>query len=272
MPTKQPEMREARVSAGDMDLHVTETGAGPPLVWLHGSGPASTGVGTFAGNLGRFAGFRNLLIDLPRFGGSDRPEVSGPLFPHAAERLGRVLDELDVRQATFVAQSYGAAVALKLAADRPELVGKCVGLAAAGAFPPSWEPAPALAHGAAYMQAPSPPREEMAALFRAAVYDKALITEQLLDERMEIAQRTHPELPTPPEYGDLHADLPRVSAPTLLLWGREDECLGLDVAVHMAGLIPDCELRVLPFCGHWIHVDRPALFERTVLDFIEADR
>src|SRR6266540_985630 len=110
-------VNEGLVPAGPIRLHVTELGEGRPLVWLHGSGPGSTSVGTFADHLPAFAHRRNLLIDLPRFGRSDRPDVEGPMIHYAAARLADVLDTLGVRRADFVGNSYGGGVSIRLAAE-----------------------------------------------------------------------------------------------------------------------------------------------------------
>src|SRR5690349_11501044 len=117
---------EGLVQAGDLKLHVTEIGEGPALVWLHGSGPGSTSVGTFEANLDAFEGRRHLLIDLPGFGHSEKSSVGGPLLPHAAARLADALGSLGIDEADFIGNSYGGGACLKLAADRPDLVRRVV--------------------------------------------------------------------------------------------------------------------------------------------------
>jgi hypothetical protein len=49
------------------------------------------------------------------------------------------------------------------------------------------------------------------------VYDEALATDALIDERYESSLRAHPELPLPPNFGDLTPALAHVAAPTLLV-------------------------------------------------------
>lgn len=57
-------------------LHFLDEGSGPVVLWLHGSGPGASGFSNFKGNYPAFAaaGFRNLVVDLPGFGRSDKPE------------------------------------------------------------------------------------------------------------------------------------------------------------------------------------------------------
>ena len=56
-------------------LHYLDVGQGPVVVWLHGSGPGASGYSNFKGNYPAFAaaGFRNIVLDLPGFGRSDKP-------------------------------------------------------------------------------------------------------------------------------------------------------------------------------------------------------
>ena len=63
-------LREVPTDAGVLRYH--ETGQGPPLLLLHGSGPGVTGWRNFRGILGTFAQhFRCLILEFPGFGVSD---------------------------------------------------------------------------------------------------------------------------------------------------------------------------------------------------------
>ena len=57
-------------------LHYLDEGAGPVVLWLHGSGPGASGFSNFKGNYPQLvaAGYRNIVLDLPGFGRSDKPE------------------------------------------------------------------------------------------------------------------------------------------------------------------------------------------------------
>jgi len=68
----------------------------------------------------------------------------------------------------------------------------------------------------------------------------------------------------------LWKELDKITAPTLLLWGRDDRTITLDGASAMLKLIPTVELHVFGDCGHWVQVERKAEFERLVRDFLGA--
>jgi pimeloyl-ACP methyl ester carboxylesterase len=117
------------------------------------------------------------------------------------------------------------------------------------------------------------------------VYDPALVTEQLIEERWTLA--TDPEALAAARrmYGkaafaqmmafmrNSDAPLPwaqmhRVLVPTLLTWGRDDRVSPLDMALIPMRTIPNAELHVFPNCGHWAMIEAKAAFESVVLSYL----
>lgn len=257
------------VDVGDLELVCTESGAGAPVVWLHGSGPGATGMSNFGGNLPAFADFRNVVVDLPGWGGSPRPDIDEPLIFHAAERVERAMTALGIDRAHLVGNSYGGAVAMRIAMTRPERVDRLVLMAPGGVLPTGAPPWPVgLERLFAYMAAADPSREAMEEFVHLMVYDEALATDALVDERYASSLRAHPELPIPPNFGDLTPDLGLIAAPTLLVWGREDQTVPLTWAPTILNGIPDAELRVLPHCRHWVQYERAQDFNHIVREFL----
>ncbi|BCR03175.1 hypothetical protein DESUT3_02440 [Desulfuromonas versatilis] len=62
--------------------------------------------------------------------------------------------------------------------------------------------------------------------------------------------------------------LPQVAAPTLLLWGVEDQVTPLRTGVLLAGTLANARLERIPQAGHVPMREQPALFNRAVLDFL----
>ncbi|GAB2480318.1 alpha/beta fold hydrolase [Nocardiopsis aegyptia] len=249
-------------------IEYTESGTGDAVVWLHGSGPGATGMSNFGPNLPAFADFRNIVFDLPGWGASPR-HTDEPLIFHAAETVTEAMTALGVERAHLVGNSYGGGVAMRIAIAHPERVGRIVLMAPGGVLPTDAPPWPiGLEHLFAYMAGPEPSRDAMADFVRLMVHDQGLATEALIDERFRASAAAHPELPIPPNFGDLTPDLPKIQAPTLLLWGREDQTVPLTWAPAILNGIPDAELRVLPHCRHWVQYERAADFNRIVREFI----
>jgi len=268
---------ERLVDAGEIRLNLVETGAGEPLVWLHGAGPGATGISNFRGNLPAFAGHRNLVFDLPRFGKSDKPVLSlerGEMFaPYAAEAIAHALDGIGIERCSLIGNSMGGATAIRFAAEHPEKVNRLVLMAAAGTVPADWDGGfpEGLLKIVEWMH--SGPSEQLVREFAALqVHDPDTITEEMIEERLKGA--ADPEIvstnrETNALPGDLNPDLARVTAPTLLLWGREDRFIPLEWGLNALRHIPDAEMRILPRCGHWVQFEKREQFNQIVKDFLE---
>ena len=63
-------------------------------------------------------------------------------------------------------------------------------------------------------------------------------------------------------------DLKNISAPTLVIWGDRDRSYGWPQPESLWRGIPDCSLAVVPGCAHNVHMEKPALFNRIVEDFL----
>lgn len=67
---------------------------------------------------------------------------------------------------------------------------------------------------------------------------------------------------------DLKHCMPKISAPTLLIWGENDTATPLRDAQIMEKLIPDAGLVSFPGCGHYSFLDNPIQFAAVLRSFI----
>ena len=104
---------------------------------LPGKNPASiylTGIGischaSFAAVVAehpRLLAHRSVFVDLLGCGFSDGPKDFGYSLEEHADTVARLLDELDLRACNVIGYSMGGAVAITLAATRPDLVSRLV--------------------------------------------------------------------------------------------------------------------------------------------------
>lgn len=116
-----------------MRLHYLDSGQGPVVVWLHGSGPGASGHSNFKGNYPAFAaaGFRNIVLDLPGFGRSDKPADAHYNLDFFVSRLSAFLEVIGVNRCTLLGNSLGGAIALGQALARPDLVERLILMARA---------------------------------------------------------------------------------------------------------------------------------------------
>jgi pimeloyl-ACP methyl ester carboxylesterase len=71
-----------------------------------------------------------------------------------------------------------------------------------------------------------------------------------------------------PEH-DLRADAAKITAPTLLIWGRRDPVIPLRVAQKAAAMIPEARLVVLD-TGHVPHTSDPDAFAKLLVPFARS--
>lgn len=274
------DLREIATPAGMLRYY--DAGDGPTLLFLHGSGPGVTGWRNFRGVLPTFAAhFRCLILEFPGFGVSD--DFGGHPMITAQGAVTPFLDALNVDRVDIVGNSMGGAVGINFAIHNPDRIGKLVTIGGIGTN--VFSPGPS--EGIRLLQefTEDPTRQRLVDWLNSMVYDQALVTDQLIEERWKLA--THPETLASARrmYGKAafaqmmammkSADVPmpwalmhKVRAETLLTWGRDDRVSPLDMALIPMRTIPNAELHVFPNCGHWAMIEAKTAFESVVLGFL----
>lgn len=263
---------------GDYRIHYHEAGSGPALILLHGSGPGVSGWSNFRGNFPVFADrFRTVVMDMPGFGRSERPEFDRAYPKVAADAVARLMDGLGVDKAHLLGNSMGGYVALEFALAYPDKVDRLVlmgpgGLAVNVLGPEQSEGARRLGE---FMMAPS--KKAMEAWVDTMVANKAVVDDALIEERLanaqapgalESAMAIFASLGRHPDPVPLYARLKAVKAPTLVTWGRDDRMLPVEGALMGFRQLPNAELHIFSRCGHWAQVERKEDFERIVTEFL----
>ncbi|HVY07141.1 MAG TPA: alpha/beta hydrolase [Burkholderiales bacterium] len=72
-----------------------------------------------------------------------------------------------------------------------------------------------------------------------------------------------------PSLYDLTIEMARITAPTLIVAGDEDDAV-LEPSLMMKRTIPGAELFIMPGSGHMTNLEDPALFNRIVEDFFHS--
>lgn len=259
------------VQVQDTTLHLSRSGKGFPLVWLHGSGPGASGMSNFRGNLAAFQDFENLVFDHPRFGDSGRPHIEGPLIAYSGARILQALDVLGLDRVDLVGNSYGGGVAAWIAATAPDRVRNLVLMAPGGLTPKTVTGHQDMPYGIQLIgkaMTEGVDRPLMQEFATAMVYDPALVTEELVEERYAAAVKNNPEIEGIPVMGDLTDLLGDITARTLLVWGRDDRFLPPAWSVLWLEAIQDSELHVYPHCGHWAQYEQLAAFNTLTGNFL----
>jgi UDP-N-acetylmuramoyl-tripeptide--D-alanyl-D-alanine ligase len=232
-----------------------------PVVVLHGWGASSAAISSIQRCLE--GEYRVISPDLPGFGASDPPPDAWDSAAYAG-LVRAFLAERGIERATFIGHSRGGAISIVLAATRPELVERLVLVDSAGIRP---------RRGPAY-------RARVAA-FKAG---RRIVAMPLLRDRRDVQEWFGRRFGSV-DYRqagalrgtlvrvvneDLRPLLPRIGAPTLLIWGERDEETPLSDGQFMERQIPDAGLVVFPAAGHFAYADDPRRFCRVVSYFLKS--
>jgi pimeloyl-ACP methyl ester carboxylesterase len=66
--------------------------------------------------------------------------------------------------------------------------------------------------------------------------------------------------------------LAKISAPVLVLWGKDDPYLGVELATPPSDLVPDAHTIILPDATHWVQADEPARVNQELVAFFRLAR
>jgi len=67
----------------------------------------------------------------------------------------------------------------------------------------------------------------------------------------------------------LHAALPSVNVPTLVVWGKQDKVLSVAHAEVLRRLLPNVQIELFDQCGHVPQIECATRFNQAALDFWE---
>jgi len=236
-----------RIATGPQ-IHYVEVGdtGGVPIIFLHGW-PDS--LFSFSRVLPRLPKrYRSVVPDQRGFGDSERP-AHGYGIPDMAADAVAFMDALSIRQATLIGHSFGSFVARCVALTAPERVDRLV-LIGSG-----WSAAnPVITEVQASLQdLADPVPAEFAREFQAGTVHKpvpASFFDGLVAESLKLPARLWREvLDGLVEYDD-RQDLPRISSPTLLLWGEKDALFPRADQDRLQATIPGATLKIYPDTGH----------------------
>lgn len=243
----------------------------PPILLLHGF---DSSVLEFRRLLPLLAqSHQTWAVDLLGFGFGDR--VSSLTFSpgEIAVHLQAFWQQVIQRPAILVGASMGGAVAISLTLKYPEMVDKLVLLDSAGlAKPPKigklmFPPFDRLATG--FLRNP----RVRQSISQAAYFDKSFANEDAricteLHLGCSYWQEALVAFTKSGGYGSFAEQLPEIQQPTLIIWGENDQILGIKDASQFESLIPQSQLVWLSNCGHVPHLEQPLLTAEAILKFL----
>lgn len=270
------ELRTHRYTvAGEYEINLAEAGAsdGPPVVFLHGSGPGASGASNFRGNVDAFvgAGFRVILPDLIGYGASAKPEGIDYTLELFTETVRDALRQHGIEQAALVGNSLGGGIAIQLTLDEPDFASSLI-LMAPGcvAEQASYFTMPGIAKMKSDFGSPDFSLEQQRGLISTLLHPSRAdcVTDKLVAERFEVAKAQPKDVLARMKTPNLGPRLGELTCPIFVMWGLDDEFCP---ASHGPLFLDACEdVRLLTFghTGHWVQVERQAEFNSYATEFL----
>jgi 3-oxoadipate enol-lactonase len=214
-------------------------------------------------------GFRTIAYDHRGHGGAPVPPG-----PYTIADLGgdvvALLDSLEIERAHFVGLSLGGMTGMWLAANAPARVGSLVLCCTSAKLgpPEAWaDRARAVrANGTGSIADAVISRWLTPAYAERCPEQLAALRQMVAD----IPDDGYAACCAAIERMDLTGDLPKITAPTLVIAGAEDPATPPEHGQRIAELIPDARLEIVENAAHLGNLEQPATFTELILDHLEG--
>ena len=204
---------------------------------------------------------RVTVIDFPGHGQSGEPDESGWAVDEYFDFTAAFIEKMGIAGCDIIAHSFGGRVTLQLAAKRPELVGKLLLTGAAGLKPRRSAKYYVKTYTFKFLKkmtyilpGGAKLREKLSGRFGSADY-KALKPSMRATFVKVVNQ-------------DLAWCLDKITAETLLVWGRNDTATPVWMGQEMEKHIKGSALIVLEDAGHFAYLDKCDQFLRIAEAFL----
>jgi len=241
------------VQVNDLSIHHLMVGAkgGRPIIMLHGWGASSDLLMPLGERLGKL-GYRVYMPDLPGFGKTPPPPSAWGVFDYTACMI-EYADALGIEKAAWFGHSFGGRLCQIIGADYPARVDKIVLADSAGIRPAVGAISSVTSVFKGFMRGLDSLglgglSEQLASRYRARVgsADYNAATGVMRETFKRVIDQ------------DLQAWAARIQAPTLLLWGDQDQDTPLSDGERLEKLIPNAGLVIFSGAGHYSYLERAA--------------
>jgi pimeloyl-ACP methyl ester carboxylesterase len=271
-------MRSGEVVVAGVRSPVVETGpegAEEAVVFVHGNPGTGRDWAALLEPAGAFA--RAIALDMPGFGGADKPRDLPYTVAGYADHLAGALERLGVRRVHLVLHDFGGPWGLQWAADHPDAHASTTLVNTGVLLREGWH--------------------ALAKVWRTPLLGELFFATSTRRGMRLFMQRTNPPtfpVPFADHLFDLYRDrgtrravlqlyrntplAPHVEAiaprlrehprSTLVVWGAKDPYLKVRLAERQREVFRDAEVVILPGSGHWPLADDPAAVAAAVLPFL----
>jgi pimeloyl-ACP methyl ester carboxylesterase len=268
-------------TVGGRTIGYRELGDGPAVLLVHGWPTSSL---LWHGVLPAIARTNRVVaIDLPGFGGSDKPPGGRYDFPDFESAIDGLLDHLGIERVAIAGHDLGGPIAVHWTLTRP---GRVTALALLNTllYP---EFAPGILEFVTTLRTPGPREaatspEGLAALLRLGLADPAHLPDDVLAELLAPFTGADARLAlaragiglAPRGFREIATGLSTLDMPVRVVYGEQDRILPdvADTFDRLAKDVPAATVTALPGCGHFLTLDDPEQVGGLLADFFEGNR
>lgn len=236
-----------------------EEGSGHPLVLLHG---LMGGLSNFDSMVEYFSsrGYKVYVPELPIY---DLPILNTNLAA-IAKFVAKFIQEEVKEPVTLVGNSMGGHIGLILTLSKPKLVKNLVLTGSSGLYERTF--------GDSFPRKSD--KEYIRKKTQEVFYDASVASEDLVDEVFAVVNDRMKGIKTvmlarSAIKHNMLNDLPKITCPTCLIWGKQDNVTPPEVAVDMHKFIPNSDLFWIDKCGHAAMMEKPNEFNEILYSWIK---
>lgn len=253
----------------NIQLHCEIHGSGIPIVFING---LTTSLESWNYQIPVFSKeYKVILYDCRGQGQSDKPD-SGYSGEHHTRDLKALMKHLDIPRAHLIGLSFGAFIALNFAATYPDHTGAlAISDTASEAYPlihkilTGWTEAQN--YGGLELRFDVSLPWLYSEMFIKNNPRKIRIFKEAFKKNDENAIE---KLTIESLFNTITDRLSEIHAPTLLIVGQEDILTPLRYTIRLKEKIPHAEILIIEDCGHVPPIEKPAQFNKVVMDFLKA--
>ncbi len=261
------------IEVAGLQTNYHDIGTGDPVLFIHGSGPGVSAWANWRLNMPVLGQkFRCIAPDMVGFGYTAAPEGYEYSMENWVAHLRGLVEALELGPVSIVGNSFGGALALAYAIRYPEDVNRLVLMGAVGL---KFD----LTDGLDAVWGYENSVENMKRLLGIFAFDQGLVSDDLAELRYRASARPgvmeaySAMFPAPRQQwvdamASDEADVAAITAPTLVVHGREDKVIPPQNAHRLFALMPDSELHLFRNCGHWTQIEKRDRFNALLSDFL----
>jgi pimeloyl-ACP methyl ester carboxylesterase len=259
-------------------INYVEKGEGFPLLLVHGMGSAIVW-DSVIDDLSLHS--RVLVIDLPGFGKSDKPEIPYTV-KYYVDTIYNFIKELKLDKVNIAGLSLGGLIVSDFAYTYPELIENLIIVSSAGLksvasfirFPVVYNIVESFMKVFVFSL-----RKSLRKYQEGSYYDKNNIPEWVFNKYFELMQ--YPKAKKAYfnalkivmlKDENFPKRLSKITAKTLIIWGENDPTFSLEYAEEFHRLIKNSTLKILPKCGHTVTIEDSKGFCLVMKEFLSPDK